>query len=78
MTEMFFGLLKRRINLTKDEVISCPPNCPTHQNDYLHEERNLELTLEILKILEGIQTQVNLSIQPGPTLYSKRACEEQM
>jgi len=75
---MFFGLLKSWVNLTKDEVVSCPPNCPAHQNGFLHEERNLELILETLKVLEGIQARVNLNVQPGPALYSKGACEEQM
>jgi len=42
LSEMVFGLLKSWVNLAEDQVISHFPNCPAHQNDYLHEEGGLE------------------------------------
>jgi len=78
LTEIVFGLLNSWINLAKDEVISCLPNCPAHQNDYFHEEGDSEMILETLEALERIQIWINMNAQPIPALQSKKAGEEQV
>lgn len=62
----------------ENQVISYLPNCPTHNDDDLHKERNLELIFETLKSLEGVQRVINLNVKPGLTLNGKGAFKEEM
>jgi hypothetical protein len=44
----------------KDEVVSCPPNCPTHDDYDLHKEGDLKLLLEGLKDMKRVKCLIHL------------------
>jgi hypothetical protein len=41
--------LKVRLQAFEDEVVSCHPNAPTHENDDVHEESLVQLSSKSLK-----------------------------
>jgi hypothetical protein len=62
-----------RVDLTKDQIIPCLPDCPAHQDDYLHEEGDSQLILEALQEFKTASICVNLNIDGAPTLDCKWA-----
>jgi hypothetical protein len=68
--------LEAWVLLSKDHVISYFPDCPTHQDDNLHEEWDLQLNFEIVQVLNGVCTLIHLDIDPCPTLSGKWAIKK--
>jgi hypothetical protein len=64
--------------MAKNHVISYLPDCPSHQDDDLHEERHLELIFEIFQELKGVCILIHLHTYPRPTLYGKRAVQKEV
>ena len=74
---MTTAIVRMGLQAFEDEIIPLHPNAPTHEDYYIHKERNSQLCLELLKCVKWVVIPY-VKTNRSPTGLSKRAMDKEM